>query len=71
MSTTTPTWWISTKDAEGNPFCFICEGPVEREGETCSQSCYAHFLMAVLDSPGLVSMENLVDLDSQPWYGEA
>ena len=63
-------WSIPVRDGDGSPICFICGTPVGRAGETCSRACYAHFLMAVLDSPGLVSMEELLDLDEQPWYAE-
>jgi hypothetical protein len=65
-----PHWWIPTRDDEGNPICFICESPVVRPGEACSRECYAHFLVAVAQQPGMIEMENLLDLQEMAWYGE-
>lgn len=61
---------VPTRDAEGNPLCPICEGMVAKAGEFCSRECYTHFVMAVVQQPGPVEIENLVDLESMPWYGE-
>lgn len=59
---------VPTRDSDGNPICFVCEVPVLRSGEACSRSCYAHFLVAVTQQPGIVEMENLLDLSEQPWH---
>ena len=50
--------------------CFVCEAPVAKAGEACSQKCYAHFLVAVIQQPGPVEMENLVAFSAMPWYVE-
>ena len=63
-------WWVPTTDSDGHPWCPVCEAPVEEAGAFCSRSCYAHFLTAVLFSPGIVEMDNLLDLSEMPWYGE-
>jgi hypothetical protein len=61
---------VPVRNAEREPICFVCETPVERPGVTCSRACYAHFLMAVTSQAGNVEMEELVDLQDMPWYGE-
>lgn len=60
--------FVPTRDQDGNPICFICESPVSRPGEACSQRCYAHFLVAVTMQSGIVHMDYLVDLEDMPWY---
>jgi hypothetical protein len=62
-------WWIDTTK-DGQPICPICEAPVEKAGAFCSRACYAHFLTAVCFSPGIVEMDNLLDLSDMPWYAE-
>jgi hypothetical protein len=58
---------VPTRDAEGNPVCFICGQSVAKAGEACSRECYTHFVVAVVQQGGPVEMESLVDLDDQPW----
>jgi hypothetical protein len=61
---------VPVRNAERDPICPICEVPVEQAGAFCSRPCYAHFLVAVTSQAGILSMEKLLDLEEQPWYGE-
>jgi hypothetical protein len=61
---------VPVRNAERKPICPVCEIEVPEAGAFCSRSCYAHFLVAVTMQAGNVSMENLVDMEAQPWYGE-
>jgi hypothetical protein len=61
---------VPVRNHKRKPICPVCEVPVEQVGTMCSRACYAHFLVAVTSQAGIIEMEELVDLESQPWYSE-
>lgn len=63
--------FVSCRDERGNPVCPVCEAPVPKPGAFHSRECYSHFLVAVIQQPGMIEMEDApLDLSSMPWYGE-
>ena len=54
----------------GDYECAWCRSPVEREGYTCGQACYANYFYAVIGAGGVLSASDTAPLDiyEQPWY---
>jgi hypothetical protein len=61
---------VATRANDGSPICPICDSPVPEAGQFCSPEHYNHFLVAVSDQAGMIEMEELVDIESQPWHTE-
>lgn len=59
---------VETRDADGNPICYVCERPVARAGEACSAECYLHFATVVSNQDSLVDMENYIDHTDHEWF---
>jgi hypothetical protein len=61
---------VPVRNKDRQAICPVCEVPVDRVGTMCSRTCYAHFLVAVTSQAGIIEMEEFVDMEQQPWYGE-
>ncbi len=61
---------VETRDTNGVPICPVCSTEVDKAGTFCGSTCYQHFITVVSSQPGMVEMEQLVDLESMPWYSQ-